>query len=322
MTAPPDHGKPHRVAYPHKLRHLLWLTLSLICLRIAVTVQSQVPDPKPDILPQQVQRAMLELKSMGMEADPIARKVKFKWPPISSSQDPKSSNADRDSPDYWPRLTAALSAFGCKELILVAVELPKELPCLGELLELESLYLAQGLSFQSLPDLSRLTQLREVTLFACTGLKGNAAFHGLSGIRNLEKLSFHRCIGLMDTAPLADLTQLKELNLNGCTGLQGREAFRGLGEMRSLQTLSLSGCTGLMDTAPLAEMAQLTELYLSNCSGLKDSLAIDGLTKLSGLKRLDLTGCTGLNAETLLVLRRRLPVDCRIAGPDGLLVEP
>lgn len=117
----------------------------------------------------------------------------------------------------------------------------------------------------------------------------------LRGLERLETLFLDGCIELECLPDLHALQHLKKLYLMQCTGLKGADALRGLSGLARLEDLDLDGCTGL------------------EC--------LPDLRTLKGLQNLDLRGCTGLEPSAVAALRKTLPKECRIIGPDGTDVK-
>lgn len=111
----------------------------------------------------------------------------------------------------------------------------------------------------------------------------------------------------------------KELNLSGW---DEPKELPALGGLTSLEVLELRYCSALEFLPDMAPLTQLRELDLRDCTGLQGSAAFQGLARLEKLRELHLYGCTGLDAQTVRELRRKLPAECRIIGPDGEDVEP
>jgi hypothetical protein len=127
-------------------------------------------------------------------------------------------------------------------------------------------------------------------LYACPHLTSQDLLP-LRGLERLEKLYLDGCSGLKCLPDLHALQHLKKLYLMGCTGLNGAKALHGLSGLARLEHLDLDGCTGLE--------------------------RLPDLRALQGLKTLDLRGCTGLEPSAVAALRKTLPKECRIIGPDG-----
>lgn len=170
--------------------------------------------------------------------------------------------------------------------------------------------------------LAALDQLESLYLINCHELKGDKDWLDLAKLNNLRFLALESCEGLKDTAPLSDLQQIERIFINKCAGLNGAKAWQGLVKLESLRILGIEHCPGLLDTSALARLHRLEQLFLVGCTGLVGVRAMEGLAGLKNLEDLDLTGCTGLDAEAVREVRKMVPAECRIIGPDGVDVKP
>jgi len=189
--------------------------------------------------------------------------------------------------------------------------------------QLQTLYLHNCVSLESLPDLRALERLQTLSLIGCIGLHGPEALSGLTGLAQLQILWLDNCTSLESLPDLRALQRLQTLSLNGCTGLHGPEALSGLTGLAQLQTLDLDGCTGLERLPDLRALQRLQTLSFIGCTGLHGPEALSGLTGLAGLQTLILEGCTGLERlPDLRALQRLQTLYLRgctgLHGPEAL----
>jgi hypothetical protein len=137
--------------------------------------------------------------------------------------------------------------------------------------------------------LSKLTNLDELSLANCPGVRNLGPLAKLTG---LQSLSLDRT-DFSDAAPLSKLTKLKELTLSQ-TGVSD---LRQLVKLTELEVLDLSW-TGVTDLGPLTKLTKLTKLTLLSTK-VSD---LGPLRELTNLEVLDLkqTQVTDLRALSYL----------------------
>lgn len=199
------------------------------------------------------------------------------------------------------------------------MELPESI---GDLTSLRTLKLDAN-PISALPaSISRLKQLRELSVISCPDLSElpeDLAVRNASGEReglvNLQKLELSNT-GIRSLPPsLRRLKELKEIKIANSPLAELDSSIHGLPK---LEQLDLSGCTELRNYPLISQArAPLKKLILRDCSNLS-SLPHD-IHKLSQLQELDLRGCE--NLQSLPVSIFRLPADCTILVPPRLQRE-
>ncbi|CTP91921.1 putative type III effector protein [Xanthomonas translucens pv. arrhenatheri LMG 727] len=196
------------------------------------------------------------------------------------------------------------------------MELPESI---GDLTSLRTLKLHAN-PISALPaSISRLKQLRELSVISCPDLSelpDDLAVRNASGEReglvNLQKLELSNT-GIRSLPPsLRRLKELKEIKIANSPLAELDSSIHGLPK---LEQLDLSGCTELREYPLISQSrAPLKKIILRDCSNLR-SLPND-IYKLSQLQELDLRGCE--NLRILPVSISRLPADCTIRVPPRL----
>ncbi len=199
------------------------------------------------------------------------------------------------------------------------MELPESI---GDLTSLRTLKLDANLISALPASISRLKQLRELSVISCPDLSElpeDLAIRNASGEReglvNLQKLELSNT-GIRSLPPsLRRLKELKEIKIANSPLAELDSSIHGLPK---LEQLDLSGCTELREYPLISQArAPLKKIILRDCSNLR-SLPHD-IHKLSQLQKLDLRGCD--NLQRLPVSIFRLPADCTILVPPRLQHE-
>ena len=157
---------------------------------------------------------------------------------------------------------------------------------LGDMRNLETLFLHNNHSLKSIPGLNRCSalttlgisnceQLTELDLSGCIDLKEILGFDNLTG---LTVLNFEGCYSLTQLPSFDHLENLTHLNCSKCTGLAQLPSLERLGQ---LTCLNLSECRSLIQLPSLDNLSNLTMLSLEECSSLTRFPELDHLTQLT-----------------------------------------
>lgn len=199
--------------------------------------------------------------------------------------------------------------------------IPSRSPCIEEiglLTELRILGLDSSENENKLPDLSRLTSLREAAFRFGNGVDTNSGLiswetnslqfldlggcHrlcscpcGIGAMVALQELDLNDCLELEELPNLQNLTNLKKLNISGCRSI---EAVPGLHNLVALQELDLCNCSLLQELPRnLRKLGHLQKLKMRRCLTIR---ALLGLGDLVALEELDLEGCSLLQELSYL----------------------
>jgi len=267
--------------------------------------------------------AMTELSHLGFSYDVNTREVMLQGDLqflVGAKPDDPTIRIITGPP--WSELTAALRGFRCRKLIFRSWQELFTLHDLGTVRTLVDIEVSDCVNLADTKGLEAQPQLKSLRLSGCTGLKGEAAFQGLTKLENLGQLYLNGCTGLTDTADLSALPRLYKLDLSLCTGLTDDAAFEGLSRQSSLSDLILTGCISLTKTDSLASLRLLTWLDLSECGGLVNERDLKGLFGLKYLSYVSLSKSRWLEPEAVRSLRKALPSKCQLIGLDGEEVKP
>ncbi|CAE7683161.1 RCH1 [Symbiodinium sp. CCMP2592] len=178
---------------------------------------------------------------------------------------------------FPPSLTPLSKLTKLKELALKNTGITGDLRALGEMRELQKLWLHGTKVAGQLQPLSKLIELRQLFL-SDTGVTGD--LHDLGGMGELQYLWLDGTKVAGGLQPLSTLTKLKELLLqkSGVTG-----DLQALGGMSDMQKLSLHGTKVAGDLKSLSKLTKLTQLYLSDTGLTGDLQALGGMGELHHL---------------------------------------
>ncbi|CAN1252546.1 Disease resistance protein L6 [Linum perenne] len=162
----------------------------------------------------------------------------------------------------------------------------REIPGLGELKLLETLYIDDCPRLGSLDGLENLLLLKELCVQVCPVLE---KLPSLSKLTMLHKLEVRWCRALVEIHGVGELWDtLLHLFMGSCSSLTGIEALHS---MVKLETLVLSGMGSLKQFPDLSSLKNLRELAIRNCLEL---IEVTGLDMLELLERLELEGCKSI----------------------------
>lgn len=222
-------------------------------------------------------------------------------------------------------------ADGLQMLKLTGCIVPRLPACIGQLSDLQELYLRQCSDLKHLPaSICQLSSLQKLDLSGCRQLMQLPA--SIGQLHSLQKLYLQGCNELA-TLPdsIGQLSSLQKLDLTYCLKLRRLPA--SIGQLARLEWLSLTGCErldelpesfgqlssllqlsmnmderrpgpGVQESSPVqlrklplffGQLHKLLWLDLENCATLKDLSAFFG--QLGSLYHLNLSGCSML--ETL-----------------------
>ena len=130
---------------------------------------------------------------------------------------------------------------------------------------------------QKLPDLTRLSKLKEVSIF------GSGEELKLSGIGSPKSVTYFDVsqAKLKDLGPLSGMSSLETFNAPNGTFSN----LSPLSKLTKLKTLNIDHCKQVTDLSPLASLKELQKLNISNTK-VKN---LDGLANLSELRKIDAT---------------------------------
>ncbi|CAN1176803.1 Disease resistance protein L6 [Linum perenne] len=157
-----------------------------------------------------------------------------------------------------------------------------DIGALDSIVKLETLILTQVQLRKLLPpSLSMLTKLRSLTIEEgdCRNQIPLTAFPDLSDLTNLRELEIQSCKELTEVTGFNRLESLELLVIWRCSSLRKLSNLSGL---RKLNKLDLSGCMQLTDVIGIDRLESLEDLCMYGCESVKE------LPNLSGLKNLRL----------------------------------
>jgi Leucine-rich repeat (LRR) protein len=145
----------------------------------------------------------------------------------------------------------------------------------GELVALWELSFSWCRNLNELPNLQKLTNLRNLNINRCHRIK---LVPGLDYLVALELLSVSECSNIVELPNLQKLISLQTLDISQCRKIK---SLQGLGELVSLQQLMAQDCSELTQLPNMSKLSNLQVLNLSGC--LLESAP--GMDNLIGLEK-------------------------------------
>ena len=199
------------------------------------------------------------------------------------------------------RLIAEAKVSGAKVLLLRGLDIERLPKSLGDLIDMEELYIRGCQRLHDIQAVSRLKKLKAffygLEWYAAPGFDQSCVLHDispLSGLTGLRQVSLKYCSQLTDVSVLGTLTGLQELNLSRCSQLAD---IGVLSTLTGLLEIDLWGCGQLKDVSVLSHLTSLHKIDLSACSQLTD---VSGLGTLKGLRQINLSACSQLTDLSVL----------------------